>query len=71
MKTKEKKELGQKTMPELTQMLREAKEAVYTLRLEKAQYKMKNMRAVFNKRKDVARILTKMKEKETSAGSQV
>ncbi len=64
MKRKEITELGQKSASELQQMLQEAKELLFTLKLDKVQFKTKNMRAVFNKRKDIARIATKLREKE-------
>lgn len=64
MKRKEITELGQKSVGELQQLLQEAKELLFTLHLDKVQFKTKNMRAVFNKRKDIARIATKLREKE-------
>lgn len=64
MKTKDKKELFTKSKEELKSLLKEERQALITLRLEKAQNKLKNTRAIFFKRKDIARILTVLKEKE-------
>ena len=65
MKTKEKKDLKEKSTTELKQLLLDAKEILFTMRLDKVQYKTKNMRGVFNKRKDIAKIMTQIREKET------
>ncbi|GDX62361.1 hypothetical protein LBMAG33_6710 [Candidatus Levyibacteriota bacterium] len=65
MKTKEKKDLKEKSITELKQLLLDAKEILFTMRLDKVQYKTKNMRGVFNKRKDIAKIMTQIREKET------
>lgn len=64
MKTKEKKELREKTIPELKTALREAREEIFSLKLQKAQKKLKNVRLLFEKRKDIARIQTILREKE-------
>ncbi len=73
MKTKEKKDLRTKSAAELRTMLKNAKDAVFTARLEKSQNKLKNTRSLFLKRKEIAQILTIIKEKEiendTSASS--
>ncbi len=63
MKTKDKKELVKKTEKELEALLNEAKEALFNLKLEKAQNKLKNLRSIFLKRKEVAKILTAMQER--------
>ncbi|MDP3988510.1 MAG: 50S ribosomal protein L29 [Candidatus Levybacteria bacterium] len=64
MKTKVKKDLHAKTLKELQTELKEAREQLFSLKLDKAQNKLKNLRAVFTKRKDIARILSIIKEKE-------
>lgn len=64
MKTKTKKELHVKTALELKTALKEAKEELFSLRLQKTQKKLKNLRSIFEKRKDIAKILTILKEKE-------
>lgn len=70
MKTKTRKELHTKTVPELKAGLLEAKNELFSLNLEKAQKKLKNLRAIYEKRKEIARILTILKEKEPPAGGQ-
>jgi len=64
MKTKEKKDLRTKSIVELRTMLKNAKNAVFTAKLEKSQNKLKNTRSLSLKRKEIAQILTIMKEKE-------
>lgn len=64
MKTKEKKDLHTKSIVELRTMLKTAKDTVFTAKLEKSQNKLKNLRSLFLKRKEIAQILTIMKEKE-------
>ena len=64
MKTKEKKDLHTKTLVELRTLLKNAKDAVFTAKLEKSQNKLKNTRSIFLKRKEIAQILTIIKEKE-------
>ncbi len=64
MKTKEKKDLHTKTVAELRTMLKNGKDAVFTAKLEKSQNKLKNLRLIFLKRKEIAQILTIIKEKE-------
>ncbi len=64
MKTKDKKELETKTIEELKALLTEAKKTLWQLVLDKVQYKLKNTRAIFLKRKDIAQILTAIRRKE-------
>lgn len=64
MKTKDKKILAQKTLQELKKDLVLAQEDLYLLRLDKSMMKLKNTRSVFEKRKQIARILSFIKEKE-------
>lgn len=64
MKTKEKKDLRTKSIVELRTMLKNVKNAVFTAKLEKSQNKLKNTRSLSLKRKEIAQILTIMKEKE-------
>jgi len=66
MKTKEKKELFTKTIQELKNLLKEKRNELFSLRQELAQKKLKNTKSVFWKRKEIARILTILKEKELS-----
>ena len=64
MKSKDKKALHDKTVDELHQMLKEAKVALFDFNLDRQQNKLKNTKAVFQKRKEIAQLLTVMKEKE-------
>lgn len=63
MKTKDKKELLKKGEKELEALLKEARESLFNLRLEKAQNKLKNLRSIFIKRKEIAKILTAIEER--------
>ena len=64
MKTKDKQTIRAKTLGELKTILKEAKDALYLLKLEMSQNKLKNLRSIFWKRKEMALIATIMKEKE-------
>lgn len=64
MKTKDKKELFEKTIDELRTLLSESKNELFDLKLELSQRKLNNTREVFWKRKKVAMILTAIKDKE-------
>lgn len=70
MKTKDKQELHAKTKEELQTMLEEARKALFTLKFDRAQRKLKNTRSIFEKRKDIAKIATVLKEKELFATGQ-
>lgn len=64
MKSKDKKELHTKTENELLKMLKDAKDSLVMLKLDKVQNKLKNTRELFNTRKLIAILLTILKEKE-------
>jgi len=64
MKTKERKDLHTKNLVELRTLLKNLKEAVFTARLELSQNKLKNTKSIFLKKKEIAQILTIIKEKE-------
>jgi len=64
MKSRDKKELFVKSEKELRKALKEAREAVFNLNLENRQNKLKNTRQIFWKKKEIALILTALKEKE-------
>lgn len=64
MKTKEKKDLRTKSIAELRTMLKNVKDVIFTAKLEKSQNKLKNTSSLSVKRKEIAQILTIMKEKE-------
>ncbi len=65
MKTKDKKELHTKTENELLKILKDGRESLMMLRLDKTQNKLKNTRNIFNTRQKIAILLTILKEKET------
>ncbi|MCL5432597.1 MAG: 50S ribosomal protein L29 [Patescibacteria group bacterium] len=62
MKTKDKKEIFTKKIPELKAMLKEAKDALFNLKMDHAQKKLKNAKSIFEKKKEIARIMTAIKE---------
>lgn len=64
MKTKEKKQLGEKTAAELRIDLRKVQEALSGLLLDKVAGKLKNTSSLTNKRKEIAVIQTMMRQKE-------
>jgi len=64
MKTKDKQALHAKTLQELKTLFKEAREALWSLKLEKRLGKLKNPRSIFWKRKEIAQILTIIREKE-------
>lgn len=64
MKTKDKKELFSKNIEELKNLLKSAQDVLFQLKLEKSQNKLKNTRSIFWKRKEIANILTVVREKE-------
>ena len=59
-----KKDTGTKTIQELKKELNEGMSILYDLRLEKSQSKLKNVRSIFHKRKEIARLKTKIREIE-------
>lgn len=67
MKLRDKKQLFEKSEKELIKDLKEAKGALFNLKLEKSQNKLKNTKSLFWKRKEIAWILTILKEKELLA----
>lgn len=64
MKTKDRKEIFTKSEKELVKALKEARENLFNLNLELKQNKLKNTRTIFWKKKEIAMILTSLKEKE-------
>ena len=64
MNRKDKKAMRGKTLQELKTQLVEARGALHLLRLDKSLVKLKNTRSIFEKRKEIAQILTIIKEKE-------
>lgn len=66
MKKKEIKELQLKTNEELKKMTDEAKAEIKKLTVEKNTGKQKNVNLVRNRRRDIARLLTIVRQKELS-----
>jgi len=64
MKAKDKKEMFAKSEKELRKGLSEAKGSLLDLVLDLKQNKLKNTRLIFWKKKEIALILTALKEKE-------
>jgi ribosomal protein L29 len=71
MKLKDKKEIFTKSDKELKKILLEAKEELFKLNLEQTQRKLKNTRQIFWKKKEIAMILTALKEKELVSKGEV
>lgn len=67
MKTKNKKELSAKTIDELRKSLAEKRDELFLARQDLAQNKLKNVRSIFWKRKEIAQILSKIREKDLFA----
>lgn len=64
MKLKDKKDLFTKSENELKKAVFAAKEQLFDLRLDLSQNKLKNTTSIFLKRKEIAWILTALREKE-------
>jgi len=63
-------ELRQKNKSELTHSLQEYKDKVRALRFDLASGKIKNVREIRKIKKDIARILTLLKEQKTKSNEQ-
>ena len=64
MKNKDRKEIFTKTENELKKALSDAKKALLDFNLDLKQNKLKNTRQIFWKKKEIAWIMTSIKEKE-------
>jgi ribosomal protein L29 len=69
MKTKEKKQLGEKAIAELSVELRKVQEEIAIAMLDKTSGKLKNTSSLTNKKKVIAIIKTKIREKELLGGA--
>lgn len=67
MKGKHRKEIKGKTIDELKTLLKESKDALFSLHMERVQAKLKNTKSLHTKRKDIARIATYLREKEVQS----
>lgn len=64
-------EIASKNEKELKVLLNEKREELFKLKIDNKQNKLKNTRSIFNIRKEIARILTLLKEKELVAAAEV
>lgn len=71
MKLRDRKQIFEKSQKELIKDLKEAREALLNLKLEKSQNKLKNTKSLFWKKKEIALILTILKEKELLAKKEI
>lgn len=58
------KDIFAKDMEELKNDLRSARQDLSNLLMDHSQFKLKNTRQIFNKRKEIAKILTVLRTKE-------
>ncbi|MBU2632385.1 50S ribosomal protein L29 [Patescibacteria group bacterium] len=70
MKLKIKKEILTKDLKELKKMLLEARDELFNLRLDKHQNKLKNTRVLSWKRKEIALMLTIIRQKHLALGKE-
>ena len=61
---KDLKQIANKSEKELRELLKSKKEDLFKLNLDNKQNKLKNTRSIYNVRKEIARILTLIREKE-------
>ncbi len=64
MKIKEKKETQSKTKEELHMLLKDARASLFSLQMEHSLRKLKDTASIYKKRKEIARILTYLWQKE-------
>lgn len=64
MKKEDKKELKSKTREELIKELRDARLSVARLTIDMASGKIENTNALYRKKKDIARVLTFLSQKQ-------
>jgi ribosomal protein L29 len=64
MKLRDKKDLFTKDASELTKRLKDVRDELFTMKLDLTQNKLKNTKSITTKRKEIALILTALKEKE-------
>ncbi|MBI4097778.1 MAG: 50S ribosomal protein L29 [Candidatus Levybacteria bacterium] len=61
---KDLKQIINKSEKELKELLKSKREDLFKLNLDNKQNKLKNTRVIFNSRKEIARILTLIRERE-------
>ncbi|HUD44263.1 MAG TPA: 50S ribosomal protein L29 [Patescibacteria group bacterium] len=64
MKRREAKDLANRSNEELKKLLDEAKKALFTMQMDYRLAKLKNVRSLFWKKKEIAYILTQLRRKE-------
>lgn len=64
MKNKDRKDIFTKTDKELKKLLMDAKDNLFNLRIDLSQNKLKNTTSIMLKRKEIALILTALRQKE-------
>jgi large subunit ribosomal protein L29 len=64
-------EIANKNEKELKELLTEKKEELFKFEIDNKQNKLKNTRSIFNTRKEIARIMTLIREKELVAKENV
>lgn len=64
---KDVKDISSKTEKDLKDLLKTKREELFKLNLDNKQNKLKNTRIIFNTRKEIARVLTLIKEKQLTA----
>ncbi len=68
MKKTAQKDLEQKSAQELKSLLKTDREELAQMTLDKNTGKLKNLRSIFHKKKNIARILTTIRQKELTNG---
>jgi large subunit ribosomal protein L29 len=58
------KEIKNKTEEELKDLLKTKKEDLFKLKMDKTQNKLKDVKSIYKTKKDIARILTLIRERE-------
>ncbi len=61
------KDISSKTEKDLKDLLKSKREDLFKLNLDNKQNKLKNTRIIFNTRKEIARVLTLIKERQLTA----
>lgn len=61
------KDISNRTEKDLKDLLKTKREELFKLNLDNKQNKLKNTRVIFNTRKEIARVMTLIREKELAA----
>lgn len=61
------KDISSKTEKDLRDLLKSKREDLFKLNLDNKQNKLKNTRVIFNTRKEIARVMTLIREKQLIA----